>query len=148
MPPGGFKGGITLPGNRWSIGRDPQVRLDLGLRAHAHAEEHALYELMRHKDAARALAAHCSAVHRQIELLLRRLQHMGVREVGWLPTLATLQMSVADHFQEEEAVFFELATQVLGEAVLLMIETTYLNARLRFEAMQGNPPRRRLDAFA
>ena len=123
-------------------------RLKVALRSHTRAEEQALYELVRQKDAAREAAAHCSGSHRQIEHLLRRLESIGESEARWLSTLATLQMKVAEHIKEEEEVFFDLASLVLGEAVLLAIETAYASERLRMEAMLGQPSRKRLDAFA
>jgi hypothetical protein len=120
-------------------------RIRVGLLSHAQAEEQELYGRLRSDAMTHDRATQGIAEHLEIGHLLRRLEAMSPRDIGWLPTVATLQMKVEHHVAEEEGPTFALARRLLGESGLVQIDPIYVTARLRIESAFGNRPLRRIE---
>jgi hypothetical protein len=110
-------------------------KIRVALLAHAKAEEQELYSTLERIPATREHAAHSEIEHRELEHLLRRLEHMSEADLGWMPTFASLQMKVEAHVEEEETSLFEQAKRVLSAAQLRDIDERYLAAKKRYEEL-------------
>jgi len=113
--------------------RELYQKIRILLLAHSRAEEQELYGVLELRPSTHAQAAHQVLEHRELEHLVRRLDHMNEGELGWMPTFATLQMKVEAHVRAEEAVLFAAAKQVLSDHELREIDDRYQAAKRRHE---------------
>jgi len=103
------------------------------LLSHAKAEEQELYGVLELRPVTRDRATHNSIEHREIEHLIRRLDHMSESDLGWMPTFASLQMKVEAHVADEEGKLFEECKLVLTKSELREIDDRYKSARKRYQ---------------
>jgi hypothetical protein len=107
-------------------------RIRVQLLAHAKAEAQELYGVLELRPSTREDSLHAELEHREIEHLIRRLDHMSESDIGWMPTFATLQMKVEAHVREEEEIFFDEAKLVLDNDELREIDDRYRAAKRRY----------------
>jgi hypothetical protein len=112
--------------------RELYHKIRVQLLAHAKAEAQELYGVLELRPATREHALHSELEHRELEHLIRRLDHMSEADIGWMPTFATLQMKVEAHVREEEEVFFDEAKLILDRDELRQIDDRYRAARRRY----------------
>jgi hypothetical protein len=111
----------------------------LQLLSHAKAEELEVYGVLELRPATRERATHNQIEHREIEHLIRRLDHMAESDLGWMPTFASLQMKVEAHVKDEEELLFEEAKQVLDKQELREIDERYKTTKGRIvELLEGD----------
>jgi hypothetical protein len=112
--------------------RELYRKIRVQLLAHAKAEAQELYGVLELRPATREHALHSELEHKELEHLLRRLDHMAESDIGWMPTFATLQMKVEAHVREEESVLFDEAKLILDKDELRQIDDRYRAARRRY----------------
>jgi hypothetical protein len=113
-------------------------KIKITLLAHSKAEEQELYAVLQMHPPTRENATHSIVEHKEIEHLLRRLDHLDVADLGWLPTFVSLQMKVEHHVRHEEEVLFEQAKTVFTKDQLRDIDNYYRSVRKRLQdALEG-----------
>ena len=112
--------------------RELYRRIRVHLLAHTRAEAQELYGVLELRPSTREHALHSELEHREIEHLIRRLDHIAESDIGWMPTFATLQMKVEAHVRDEEQIFFDEAKLILDRAELREIDGRYQAARRRY----------------
>jgi Hemerythrin HHE cation binding domain len=120
--------------------RELYHRIRVGLLAHAKAEEQEFYGVLELRPATHDRVGHSELEHKEIEHLIRRLDHMAESDVGWMPTFASLQMKVEAHVREEETALFDEAKLVLDEQELRDIDDRYQRAKRRFQDVLDSEP--------
>jgi hypothetical protein len=110
-------------------------RIRVALLSHAKSEELELYAALERSPATSERASHSELEHRELEHLIRRLDHMSEADLGWMPTFTSLQMKVEAHVETEENILFEQAKSVLGADTLREMDERYRVARRRFEKL-------------
>ncbi len=114
-------------------------KIRIALLAHAKSEEQEFYGVLELRPATRDRATHSEIEHREIEHLIRRLDHMAESDLGWMPTFASLQMKVEAHVRDEETLLFDEAKLVLDKHELREIDERYKAARRRYqELLEGD----------
>lgn len=83
--------------------------------AHAHAEEHLLYQELEHHKASHDLALEAEEEHHAAEQLLHELEQTDVADDHWKAKATVLKELIAHHIEEEESEMFDKAHKVLGD---------------------------------
>lgn len=99
------------------------------LLSHEQAELRELYPVLEAYPALRDIVRRHASEASELEMLIRRLDGIGVSADEWLPTLSQLKASVTAHAEEEERVFFPQSQQVIGEHASALLEQPFLQAK-------------------
>lgn len=122
------------------------VQLTKELKAHAAAEEQALYSTMLRKPPTTSDTRHSVAEHHEIEEALNDLAATDMSEGGWLTKFKTFDHDYRHHIDEEEEEHFPEFEKYLDEADMAHMRSVFERRKKEEKAAAEVTPEKKEDA--